>query len=300
MIRLGIIDFDSSHCVEFSRRLNHVNISEDQWVDGARVTLGWTGPSAISPEYIDSSQKELTEKIGVRLVDKPQDMIGQVDGVLIESNDGTVHLERAAPFLAAGLPVFIDKPFTCSLDHAKSLADLAIRNNAPLLTASSLRYALEVQDVKERTNETGAVIGVHTHSPCSLHPRNPGLFHYGIHALETLYALMGPGCEAVWTVWRKEAEVVVGVWQGGRMGSIRGIRRGTWGFGFTAYCEKQVVHAVIETDYIYRELLKNIVTMFETGQSSHEISESVEIVAFVEAAILSGSNGGVRIPLETT
>ena len=82
MVRLGIVDFDTSHCVEFTKRLNHKNIAEDLWVDGARVVLGWTGPSAIThPESIRGYQKTLTDELGVELVENPQDMIGQVDGV---------------------------------------------------------------------------------------------------------------------------------------------------------------------------------------------------------------------------
>ncbi len=52
MIRLGILDFDTSHAVEFTKRLNHKGIAEDQWVDGAQVVLGWPGTSKIMPERI--------------------------------------------------------------------------------------------------------------------------------------------------------------------------------------------------------------------------------------------------------
>ena len=159
MVRLGIVDFDTSHCVEFTRRLNHKNIAEDLWVDGARVVLGWTGPSAITdPESIRDYQKTLTDELGVELVENPQDMVGQVDGVLIESQEGSVHYERALPFLKAGVPCFIDKPFTCSLSQARELARIAAEENVPLFSASSLRYALEVQETprKSRTDRKGA------------------------------------------------------------------------------------------------------------------------------------------------
>jgi hypothetical protein len=47
MIRLGLIDFDTSHAVEFTKRLNHVDIPEDQWVYGAKVILGVPGTSKL-------------------------------------------------------------------------------------------------------------------------------------------------------------------------------------------------------------------------------------------------------------
>ena len=113
MIRLGILDFDTSHVVEFTKRINHKGIDKDQWVDGAEVTLGCPGESQLAPERIPGFKKEM-ENLGVPLVDKPADLIGKVDGVLVESLEGGVHLERAKPFLEAGLPCYVDKPFACS------------------------------------------------------------------------------------------------------------------------------------------------------------------------------------------
>src|SRR3954451_20137295 len=103
MIRLGIVDFDSSHSVEFTKRLNHLNVAEEQWVEGARVVLGCKLPSAIAdPARVEAFAKTFSEELGVPLVERPEEMIGKVDAVLIEAVDGSVHLERARPFLEAG------------------------------------------------------------------------------------------------------------------------------------------------------------------------------------------------------
>ncbi len=59
MIRLGIVDFDTSHAVEFTRRLNHVGIAEDQWVEGARVVAGVPGVSEVAPEVIPKNLETL-------------------------------------------------------------------------------------------------------------------------------------------------------------------------------------------------------------------------------------------------
>ncbi len=96
MIRLGIVDFDTSHVGEFTRRLNHIDIAEDQWVEGARVVAGVPGTSKIAPELIPKYTAEM-EKYGVTLHDDPADLFGKVDAVMIESVDGSVHLDRAMP-----------------------------------------------------------------------------------------------------------------------------------------------------------------------------------------------------------
>jgi len=296
MIRLGIVDFDTSHVVAFTQRLNHIGVAEDQWVEGAQVVMGCPGTSLMSPERIPGFTEQL-KSYGVPLVDDPTEMIGQIDGVLIESADGSVHYERAKPFLEAGVPMFIDKPFTCSLEHAKAIAKLAEKKNVPLFSSSSLRYAVEVQDVQEKRDELGGVFGADVYSPGPVHPRNPGLFNYGIHGLETLYALMGPGCTSVWAVSTEGVDVVTGVWKDGRVGTVRATRAGAHSYGFTAFCEKRVVSNAINAGFIYRELLKRIVKMFETGEPPIDIREALEIIAFIEAAAVSAKQNGERVPL---
>ena len=44
MIRLGIVDFDTSHVVQFTKRLNHIDIAEEQWVEGAKIVMGYQAP----------------------------------------------------------------------------------------------------------------------------------------------------------------------------------------------------------------------------------------------------------------
>src|SRR5262249_26957135 len=145
MLKLGILDFDTSHVVEFTTRLNQKHSDKEQWVDGARIVVGCPGESKIMPERIPG-YVEAMKKFGVPLVDKPEDMIGKIDGVLIESQEGGAHWPRAKPFLDAGLPCYVDKPFTCSLADARRFAEVADKKNIPIFSSSSLRYGTELVD----------------------------------------------------------------------------------------------------------------------------------------------------------
>jgi hypothetical protein len=78
MLKLGMVDFDTSHVVQFSKRLNKRGIGEDQWVDGAEVVLGCPGTSTIFADRIPGFAKTVSEECGVRLVDKPEEMIGKI------------------------------------------------------------------------------------------------------------------------------------------------------------------------------------------------------------------------------
>ena len=168
MLKLGILDFDTSHCVEFTRRLNQIGNDKEQFVEGAKVVVGCPGESKLSPERIEGFTKQMKE-FGVPLVDKPGDMIGKVDGMLIEAVDGTAHYERAKPFLEAGVPCFIDKPFACSLDDAKKLADLAAKKKLPLFSSSSLRYAPELVEYATDAKH-GKIVGCTVYGPAMLSP----------------------------------------------------------------------------------------------------------------------------------
>jgi predicted dehydrogenase len=290
MFKLGILDFDTSHVVEFTRRLNHKDIDEDQWVDGAEVVIGCPGESKISPERIPDYVK-IMKKFEVPLVDRPEDMIGKVDGMLIESQEGGVHWERSKPFLEAGIPCFVDKPFTCGTADARKIVALAEKKSLPVFSSSSLRYAPEL--VKFIADDKhGQIKGALTYGPASLHDRNPGFYHYGIHAIEMLYALMGPGCERVTCTHEKDADLVTGRWKDGRIASVRGIRSGKADYGCVIFADKGIEKLDISTKYIYRELLKKIVEMFDTKKSPVEPRETIEIVAFIEAAYKSGNNHG--------
>jgi len=297
MLRLGIVDFDSSHAVEFTKRLNHQLCPESQWVEGAEVVVGCSLPSLLSPERVPGFVPHFTGDLGLPLVDRPEEMIGKIDGVLIESVDGSVHLERARPFLEAGLPTFVDKPFTASLAAARELVHLAAAHRAPLFSASSLRYAPAVQEYVGNRDAHGAVLGCDATSPGSLHPRNPGFFHYTIHAVETLYTIMGPGCETVWCVASPGADVAVGRWKDGRLGTVRGTRAGASSYAFTAFAEKQVRHVTIDATFIYPELLKRIVHFMATKRSPLDPQETLEIVAFIEAALHSSDAHGDPRPV---
>lgn len=300
MVRVGIVDTDTSHAVEFTKRLNHIGIPEEQWVEGARVVAAWTAPSAIITEDLHRNYNRiLQEELGVQFVDTLDELKNAVDAVMVLSQEGGVHLERAKPFLEAGMPVFIDKPFACSMRDALLMADIAKKNGAPLFSSSSLRYALEVQKVNEATNSWGKVITAIAFSPAPIHPRNPGLFHYGIHGVEILFALMGKGCRRVRCVHRDEGEVVVGEWEDGRIGTMHGIRKGVHAYGFTVICENQAWTTTVDTRYIYRELLKQVVRMFQTGEPPLDISETLQIVAFIEGARQSAEQGGLPVDLPT-
>ena len=297
MLRLGIVDFDSSHSIEFTRRFNHVGVDADQCVEGARVVLGCPGTSLMSSERIPGFTRQIAE-CGVELVERPEQMIGRMDAVLVLSICGQAHRERATPFLAAGIPTFVDKPFACSLGDAAAMVRLAREKQTVLLTSSALRFAGEIDQFRARAADYGRLHGVVSHGPAKRAEGNPGLFHYGIHAVEVLFTLMGPGCRSVTTVCTEGAESATGRWSDGRLGTLRGIRAGSTAYGCLAFCEHGVVHQPISARYAYRNLCRAMVESFTSGRAVVDPELSLEIVRFVLASLQSERNGSAEVALD--
>src|SRR5262249_54001219 len=149
-----------------------------------------------SRNRLDNYTKTLREEYKVEIVDSIPDLLGKVDAVLLESVDGRPHLQQVIPVLKAGKPVFIDKPLAGSLADAVRIAELAKEHRTPCCSSSALRYYPGVQPLKT-SPKVGKLRACSVWSPCSLEPHHPDLYWYGIHGVETLFTVMGTGCESV-------------------------------------------------------------------------------------------------------
>ena len=146
-------------------------------------------------------------------------MCRKVDGILLESVDGRAHLTQARQVIAAGNPLFIDKPLTSTLEDAREIARLAKQCGVPWFSASSLRFSDIATSVKFPDIQGALVWGP---GPIEQH-HQLDLSWYAIHAVELLYTLMGPGCQEVSRVYSPDADVVVGTHKSTR--DTRSVRR---------------------------------------------------------------------------
>lgn len=292
-LRVGVIGLDTSHSIAFTKMLNVADAADH--VPGARVVVASPRGSADIPSSV-SRVPEYTEAIkglGVEIVDSVEALVPRVDAVLLESNDGRVHLEQALPVLKAGKRLFIDKPIAGSLADTIAIFRLAEHYKVPVFTSSALRFAAGT--VAVRGGSLGGVVGCDTYSPCEIEKTHPDLFWYGVHGCEALYTVMGTGCESVARVHADDADVVTGIWSGGRIGTFRGLRKAAGGFGGTAFGPKGI--APVGAFDGYRPLVVEIVKFLETGVPPVEPAETIELFAFMEAADESRRRDGGRVAL---
>jgi hypothetical protein len=297
-LRAGIIGLDTSHVVAFTKLLNDPKADGD--LAGVKIVAAYPGGSADIPsskDRIAGFTKTVHEEYNVEIVvDSIDEMLKKVDVVFLESVDGRPHLEQVKPVFKARKPVFIDKPIAGSLADAVQILELAKQTMTPCFSSSSLRFAAGVQAVRSEP-KVGDIIGCDAYGPCPTEPHHPDLFWYGIHAVETLFTIMGTGCESVTRTSTKDADVVVGVWKDGRLGTFRGIRAGKSDYGATVFGSKSVAQAGGYGGYA--PLVKEIVKFFKTGKPPVSAEETLEIFAFMEAADESKRKGGVPVTTES-
>lgn len=294
-IRVGIIGLDTSHVAAFTGVLNDPNAEGD--LAGVKVVAAYPGGSSDIPSSRDrvaGFTKELSEKYGVEIVDSIEALLPKVDAVLLESVDGRPHLAQAKPVFAAGKPLFIDKPVAGSLADAVEIFRLSKAAGVPCFSSSSLRYS---PGIVEMRTKVGEVLGCDAYSPCSLEEHHPDLYWYGIHGVETLYTIMGTGCTSVSRAQTKDTDFVSGVWKDGRIGTFRGIRNGKADYGALVFGTKAIAPSGGYGGY--KPLVVEIARFFRTGKPPVSAEETIEIMAFMEAADESKRQGGKPVSLES-
>jgi predicted dehydrogenase len=292
--RIGIIGLDTSHSTAFTKAINAPDAKPE--FSGFRIVAAYPrGSSEIksSADRIPAYTEEV-KKYGVEIVSSIDELLSKVDYVLLETNDGRLHLEQSLPVFRAGKRVFIDKPIAASLEHAIAIFNASDYYKVPVFSSSSLRYLPGVVEVAE--GKIGRVTGADSFSPCTFEKTHPDLFWYGIHGVETLFAVMGTGCRTVTRFATPDTDVAVGVWGDNRIGTFRGTRSGKGGYGGYAFGEKGSMSLGAYPGY--DPLLMRILEFFKTGAEPVRRDETLEIFAFMQAADISKNKGGVAVEVE--
>lgn len=294
--RVGIIGLDTSHSIAFAKTLNANPPKEGLAEFKVTVAYPWGSRDIESSTSRIPDYTKQVKELGVKIVDSIPALLAEVDYVLLETNDGRPHLEQALEVMRAGKPVFIDKPVAGSLEDAVCIYEVAQHYKVPVFSSSSLRFMEDAQAA--RNGSCGKVLGCDTFSPCSLEPTHPDLFWYGIHGIEILFTVMGPGCQTVNRSSTADADVVMGTWDGGRVGTFRGMRSGKSGYGGNVFGTDKFMP--LGNFQGYDPLLVAIGKFFATGQPPVSATETLEIYAFMEAADESKRQGGATISVPAT
>lgn len=292
--RIGIIGLDTSHSTAFTKALNDPASGPE--FGGYKVVAAYPRGSNDIKSSVDRipGYTDEVKKLGVEIVNSIEELLGKVDVVLLETNDGRLHLGQALPVMKAGKRMFIDKPIAASLTDAIAIFEAAKHYNVPVFSSSSLRYISGAQEIAQ--GNIGKVLGADIYSPATIEKTHPDLFWYGVHGVEILFKVMGTGCRSVVRTFTDNTDLVVGTWHDNRIGTFRGIRSGRADYGGVVFGEKGI--SVLGKYNGYNPLLVEIIKFFQTGIVPVTPEETIEIFAFMAAAEESKKRGGAAIEIE--
>ncbi len=105
--------------------------------------------------------EEFAGRMNAKFVNKFDDMIGDIDGVIFSGWDeiASFHL-LAKPFLEAGIPAYIGRPFAYSLRDIDELLETAAKHNTPIMATAKFEHYKEIPALRNKLKNVGVIRNV--------------------------------------------------------------------------------------------------------------------------------------------
>lgn len=288
MFRVGIIGSENSHAMAFARIFNGLE-------DG--ISYPDIQVVAVGGHYPAESQK-VFDACGLDFIAAdPKEMLGKVDAVMVTARNGRFHPEFARPFIEAGIPAFIDKPFANDAGEALALARLAKEKGVPLVGGSSTKYAYDVQLLQNavKTGSAGAVFGGDVAVPLNMNNEYGGFYFYSSHLAEITLTIFGYDPKSVMAF--RQGDNVTAVTRYDRYDVTGHFNDGNYNYSATVFGKNRTLFRELDISLIYRHECENFAHMLRTGEMDQSYEELILPVYYLNAVKKSYETGTEqRIP----
>ncbi len=181
MYKIAILGCENSHADIFMEFIRTDKQFSDVEVIGA---------------YSDEPQsmENFASKYGVQSMLSPDELAGKVDGVMVTARHGDSHLNLLKPYLSSGIPIFVDKPITISIEDAKELRSLLQKYKNSFTGGSVLKYCDEIKELKNSIVSAASdekIIGGLVKAPLIRNSEHGGIYFYAPHLIEILCEVFG-------------------------------------------------------------------------------------------------------------
>ena len=258
---------------------------ENLQIEGARVTHIWTDEPADAEHVAKCS-------LIPNVVDDAADVIGHVDAVIVATDRGHEHVARCRPFVEAGLPVFVDKPLVDNTEDLQTFCHWVAEGKA-IMSSSAMRYCKEYMPYRASTHELGELRYVSITTPKSWE-------RYGIHALEGMYPILGPGFISVRNIGSTDRNIVHLKHQRDVDVLVVATKDMLGAFGVLTLCGtvNSVQVRTTDTFYSFRTQLAAFISYLRTGMRPFPFDETVELMKLLIAGTQSRQEGGREVLLD--
>ncbi len=276
---IGIIGAENSHTAGFGKLFN-----VDKAFPGMEVKYVWGETEEFA--------KTAMEKGSIpEMVKDSNDMLGKIDGLIVDHRHGKFHLEPAIPFIEAGIPTFIDKPFCYRAKEGKDFLALARKYGTPVTSFSSIAHSYETFDIKEQLKTMGTINQVIRSGRVGLDSEYGGIFFYGAHTVQPLLYLFEDDVEKVRVNENGENSSANLIFKNGMAASLVFT---TKKYGWQTFVETEEGIVELKSKIEEKKPGKNyadMVDMFKTGKEPRSHESIIHCVAVLEALEKSVASG---------
>ena len=189
------------------------------------------------------------------------------------------------------MPVFIDKPLADNTPDLRTFNQWVTVGRA-IMSSSSMRYTKEFMPFRQSTHNLGELRFASITTAKSWET-------YGIHALEAIYPILGPGFLTAQNTGTPDRNVVHLTHRRGVDVIVIANRDMIGGFGYLQLCGTagSVQTASSDSFFAFKAQLAAFIDYLRTGQLPFPFAETLELMQLVIAGKLSREQGGRVVPL---
>lgn len=281
-MRIGIIGAENSHTAAYANLLN-----VEKLIPGFSVTHVW------------GETREFAEAAAAKgnipnIVDDDEAMLGKIDALIVDHRHAKYHLDAALPYVEAGIPTFVDKPFCYRAEKGKAFLETARKHGTPVTSFSSVPLRQSFKKFMAEMESVGDLLSGGSYGSCALENEYGGVFFYGVHQVEMILTAFGYDVEAA-LVSVGDAGMATAnlMYPSGFVANMALVWENAPGFGMDAIGRKGSIHHPIKGDGpAYLDSTKIFTKMFETGEEPkphEELLAPVRVLEAMERSIQSGT-----------
>lgn len=273
--RIGIVGTENTHAHAFATAFNKVGKDGNYKYPDCHVTL-------VYGHYPQENERLVKEFGADKVAESLEEMVSCVDAVVVCARDGKFHYEFAKPFIEAGIPAFIDKPFTTNTDEAVALIKLAKEKGVPLCGGSMLKFADNIMEAKEaRLKGEREVVGASVCAPVVMNSEYSGFFFYASHLAEM--TLESFGYNPVSVIAKLSKSGVCATINYENFSVSNHFNESVWKYGLSIYTTEEVIANPVVLDKAADREIDEFVEMLRTGKMSNSYEELAYPVFYLNA-----------------
>ncbi len=253
---------------------------------GVQVTSVWTQDRAISESIAKTTH---INHVAISL----EEMSTQVDAVILGRDDPENHVVMAKPFIDAGIPIFIDKPISTTIEDLDYFSAECAKGKL-IMSCSSMRYANEGRIVKQELVSLGKL-------ELATAVGKKDWTKYGVHLLEALFSLLDdPKPVSVMHIGKPGKDIVHIDFENGFQATLHLFMDISSTFQISLYGQEGWRLIDIKNSYsMFRDNIIEFVRSVQEGKSRLSFDKTENIIRTLIGAGESLKQGGKKIDLQS-